>query len=69
MSDAETGEGAADAVQIDRRFLELLVCPVTRGPLVYDAARQELVSRGANLAFPIHNGIPLMLADEARALE
>ena len=50
-------------------MLEFLVCPVTRGRLVYDAARQELVSKGAGLAFQIHNGIPVMLADEARRLE
>jgi uncharacterized protein YbaR (Trm112 family) len=50
-------------------MLEVLVCPVTRGPLVYDAARQELVSQGAGLAFQIHNGIPVMLVDEARRLE
>ena len=49
-------------------MLEFLVCPVTRGPLVYDAARRELVSRGAGLAFPIQNGIPIMLIDEARKL-
>jgi uncharacterized protein YbaR (Trm112 family) len=50
-------------------MLEFLVCPVTRGPLVYDSARQELVSKGAGLAFPIHDGIPVMLVDEARALD
>jgi uncharacterized protein len=53
----------------DRRMLEFLVCPVTRGRLVYDAARQELVSAGAGLAFPIQNGIPVMVIDEARQLE
>ena len=53
----------------DRRMLEFLVCPVTRGRLVYDPARQELVSDGAGLAFPIQNGIPVMLVDEARQLE
>lgn len=53
----------------DRRMLEALVCPVTRGALVYDAARQELVSRNAGLAFPIRNGVPVMLVDEARRLE
>ena len=57
------------ATPVDRRLLEALVCPVTRGPLHYDAQRQELVSRGAKLAFPIHNGIPVMLVDEARALD
>ncbi len=61
---SEAGGGAG----IDRRMLEFLVCPVTRGPLVYDAARRELVSRGAGLAFPIQNGIPIMLIDEARKL-
>ncbi len=55
-------------LQVDRRLLEILVCPVTRGPLIYDAQRQELVSKAANLAFPIHNGIPVMLVDEARML-
>ncbi len=54
---------------IDRRLLEALVCPVTRGPLDYDAERQELISRGAGLAFPIHDGIPVMLVDEARPLD
>ena len=53
----------------DPRMLEFLVCPVTRGPLVYDAERQELVSRGAGLAFPINNGIPVMLIVEARRLD
>ncbi len=56
-------------VRIERRLLEFLVCPVTRGPLDYDTDRQELVSRAAGLAFPIHNGIPVMLVDEARRLE
>jgi uncharacterized protein len=58
-----------DTWRIDRRLLEFLVCPVTRGPLTYDAERQELISKAANLAFPIHNGIPVMLVDEARMLE
>ena len=53
----------------DRRMLEALVCPVTQGPLSYDAERQELVSRAAHLAFPIRGGIPIMLIDEARALD
>jgi len=57
------------ATPVDRRLLEALVCPVTRGLLHYDAQRQELVSKGAKLAFPIHNGIPVMLVDEARALD
>ncbi|WP_072747426.1 Trm112 family protein [Oceanicella actignis] len=50
-------------------MLEALVCPVTQGPLVYDRARQELVSRAARLAFPIRDGIPVMLVSEARRLE
>jgi uncharacterized protein YbaR (Trm112 family) len=54
---------------IDRRMLEALICPITHGPLHYDAEAQELVSKHAALAFPIRNGIPVMLADEARALD
>lgn len=53
----------------DRRMLEALVCPRTQSTLVYDAARKELISKAANLAFPIRNGIPIMLVDEARVLE
>jgi uncharacterized protein YbaR (Trm112 family) len=52
----------------DPRLLELLVCPVTRGKLVYDAKKHELVSRAAKLAYPIKDGIPVMLEDEARRL-
>lgn len=58
-----------EGARADRRMLEVLVCPVTRGPLDYDAERQELVSRGAGLAFPIQNGIPIMLVDAARSVE
>ncbi len=58
-----------DAKGFDRRMLEALICPVTQGPLDYDAEAQELISKGANLAFPIRNGIPVMLVDEARPLE
>lgn len=53
----------------DRRLLELLVCPLTKGPLSYDAKRQELISAKARLAYPIRNGVPLMIADAARPLE
>lgn len=53
----------------DRRMLEALVCPVTHAALTYDAKRQELVSKAAHLAFPIRNGIPVMLVDEARKLD
>lgn len=51
------------------KLLEILVCPVTKGPLVYDKQAQELVSKGARLAFPVRDGIPVMLEDEARRLE
>lgn len=54
---------------VDAKLLDILVCPVTKGPLDYDATRQELVSRAAKLAFPIRDGIPILLPDEARALE
>lgn len=53
---------------MDHRLLELLVCPVTKGPLDYDRAAQELLSRSARLAYPIRDGIPVMLEDEARPL-
>jgi uncharacterized protein len=53
----------------DRRMLEALVCPLTQTTLTYDAEAQELVSRAASLAFPIRDGIPIMLADAARRLE
>ena len=53
----------------DRRMLETLVCPETRAPLSYDAEAQELISKAAHLAYPIRNGIPIMLVDEARKLE
>lgn len=53
----------------DRRMLEALVCPLTQGPLIYDAENHELVSKSANLAYPIRNGIPVMLQDEARPVE
>ena len=55
--------------QFDRRMLEALVCPETRAPLTFDAEKQELVSKAAHLAYPIRNGIPIMLVDEARKLE
>lgn len=59
----------SEETRTDRRMLEALVCPVTQGTLSYDAERQELVSRSANLAFPIRDGIPIMLIDEARKLD
>lgn len=54
---------------VDRKLLELLVCPVTKTTLEYDADAKELISRSAKLAYPIRNGIPIMLPDEARELE
>lgn len=53
---------------MDKRLLEILVCPVTKGPLVYDKARNELLSRSARLAYPIRDDIPIMLEEEAREL-
>jgi len=58
-----------DRLEFDRKMLEALVCPVTQAPLKYDAGRQELVSVPARLAFPIRDGIPIMLVDEARVLD
>ena len=54
---------------VDPKLLEILVCPVTKGPLRYDAEKQELISEKAGLAYPIRDGIPIMLIDEARKLE
>lgn len=59
---------AASPTRTDPKLLELLVCPLTHTPLVYDAARQELISRAAGLAYPIRNGVPMMTADAAREL-
>ena len=53
---------------VDPRLLEILVCPLTKGPLHYDRARNELVSRSAGLAYPVRDGIPIMLPEEARPL-
>jgi uncharacterized protein YbaR (Trm112 family) len=53
---------------VDPRLLEILVCPVTKGPLRYDRARNELISAAAGLAYPIRDGIPIMLPEEARQL-
>jgi len=54
---------------VDPKLLEILVCPVTKGPLRYDVERQELISEQAGLAYPIRDGIPIMLIDEARKLD
>jgi uncharacterized protein YbaR (Trm112 family) len=56
-------------VPVDPRLLEILVCPVTKTPLVYDRTRGELISEAAGLAYPIRDGIPIMLAEEARRLD
>ena len=70
MTDNDKKPAAGDdRGKIDPALLELLVCPLTRGPLEYDREANELISRSAKLAFPIRDGIPIMLADEARELE
>lgn len=56
------------AAEVDPRLLEILVCPVTHGPLEYDRAKAELISRSARLAYPIRDGVPVMLPEEAREL-
>lgn len=53
---------------VDPRLLEVLVCPLTKGPLVYDRAAQELISKQARLAYPVRDGVPVMLPEEARTL-
>ena len=67
MAAGETG--AEQAERVDRKLLELLVCPVTKTSLDYDEARQELISRKARLAYPIRRGVPHMLPSEARHLD
>ncbi|MBT3536755.1 MAG: Trm112 family protein [Rhodospirillaceae bacterium] len=63
----DAAQGQADSV--DPKLLEILVCPLTKGPLEYDRAAQELISPQARLAYPIREGIPIMLVDEARSLD
>jgi uncharacterized protein len=63
MSDASSA-----AAEIDPRLLEILVCPLSRAPLHYDRDKQELISKTARLAYPIRDGIPILLVDEAREL-
>jgi uncharacterized protein YbaR (Trm112 family) len=65
VSDTKSGSTA----KVDPKLLEILVCPLTKGPLSYDAAAQELISERAGLAYPIRDGIPIMLVDEARTLD
>lgn len=62
-------EDGSRASRIDPRLLEILVCPLTKTTLEYDAARQELISRAGKRAYPIRDGIPIMLPEEARILE
>ncbi len=57
------------ASSVDPKLLEILVCPMTKGPLEYDASRQELISRSAKLAYPIRDGIPIMLPEDARKID
>jgi uncharacterized protein len=69
VSDFKTmSDPARSAGTIDPKLLEILVCPLTKTTLEYDAERQELISRAAKLAYPIRDGIPIMLPDEARPL-
>ncbi|KQQ48349.1 hypothetical protein ASF58_03335 [Methylobacterium sp. Leaf125] len=65
---ADDTPSPVEATRVDPKLLELLVCPLTKNTLEYDAGRQELVSRSARLAYPIRDGIPIMLPEEARAL-
>ena len=62
MSDNKT-------LAVDPKLLEILVCPLTKGPLIFDRENNELVSKAAGLAYPIRNGIPIMLVDEAREID
>lgn len=64
-----SSDDAGQAPRFDPKLLELLVCPLTKRPLEYDAGRQELLSRAARLAYPIRNGIPVLLPDEARPFD
>ena len=65
----ETGKQGVEPTRVDPRLLEILVCPLTKSTLEYDAERQELISRSARLAYPIRDGIPIMLPEEARRIE
>jgi uncharacterized protein YbaR (Trm112 family) len=65
MGEGTEGKGP----MVDPKLLEILVCPLTHGPLRYDRERQELISEQAGLAYPVRDGIPIMLVDEARRLD
>ncbi len=72
MTDQDKDPSASPATpgeEVDPKLLEILVCPLTHGPLRYDRVRQELISDQAGLAYPIRDGIPIMLADEARQID
>lgn len=70
MTDTQPDEGlSAEASHVDPKLLEILVCPLTKEPLTFDRKKNELISNKAGLAFPIRNGIPIMLVDEARKIE
>lgn len=66
---AKNEKDKSGAARVDPKLLEILVCPLTKETLEYDEAAQELISRKAGLAFPIRDGIPIMLPDEARKLD
>ncbi len=66
---SESLPGAADRAAVDPRLLEVLICPISRGPLVYDRDRGELISKTARLAYPVRDGVPVMLPEEARTLD
>jgi uncharacterized protein YbaR (Trm112 family) len=65
---SSTAAPVSAAPEVDPRLLEVLVCPVTHGPLTYDRDKQELISDSAKLAYPIRDGVPIMLPEEARSL-
>lgn len=70
MSESPAPDAVPEQVAtVDPKLLEILVCPLTKGPLSYDRTRNELVSAQARLAYPIRDGIPIMLVDEARSLD
>ena len=67
--DIEGAIAVSEAKTVDPKLLEILVCPTTKAPLEYDSERQELISRRAGLVYPIRDGVPIMLPEEARALD
>jgi uncharacterized protein YbaR (Trm112 family) len=69
VTEPTTSTPERPASSVDPKLLEILVCPVTKGQLEYDAEHQELISRSAKLAYPIRDGIPIMLPEEARKLD